>query len=173
MKIIESTLVVIVILTGTTFGFTNDTTITYQGELKDNGDLANGSFNMEFSLWDSASAGNQFGSTIVINNVPVADGKFTVDLDFGGLAFDNDDRWLEIGVAGTTLTPRTRITRTPYAIQTRGIFVNDDESFVGIGRKNAITGSEHFGIQTPTIGTNYGGMYIRTRNALYAVAASN
>jgi hypothetical protein len=60
-------------------------------------------------------------------------------LDFGADAFDNSDRWLRIEVrcpAGsgsfTTLSPRQLIERTPYSIQTRGLFV-DDFGSVGIG----------------------------------------
>ncbi|MDQ7013528.1 MAG: tail fiber domain-containing protein [Planctomycetota bacterium] len=107
-----------------------DTTFTYQGELRENGALADGSFDIDFSLWDAESAGNSFGSRLLV--VPVDDGRFTVELDFGADAFDNADRWLEIAVDGTILSPRTLITRSPYSIQTRGIFVDDNES-VGIG----------------------------------------
>ena len=109
-----------------------DTTFTYQGELNENGGVANGSFNMDFSLWDALSAGNQIGSTNMINGVLVTDGKFSVELDFDASAFNNSDRWLEIAVEGTTLSPRNPITRAPYAIQTRGINVASDED-VSIG----------------------------------------
>ena len=102
-----------------------DTTLTYQGELGDNGAPANGSYSMSFSLWDALSTGNQIGSSIPINPVPVSDGKFTVQLDFGANAFDNSGRWLEIVVDGFTLSPRQAITRSPYSIQTRGIFVDE------------------------------------------------
>ena len=110
----------------------NDTTFTYQGELQDNGNLANGSFNIDFSLWDAISHGNQIGMADEQNNVPVVNGKFTVQLNFGASVFDNSDRWLQISVNGTELAPRQPVTRAPYSIQTRGIFVNDNDN-VGIG----------------------------------------
>ena len=61
-----------------------------------------------------------------MNNWPVSDGLFTVQLDFGAAAFNGDTRWLEITVNGTLLTPRQRVNATPYAVQTRGIFVSQD-----------------------------------------------
>jgi len=109
-----------------------DTTFTYQGSLVDSGTLANGSFNMTFSLFDALSGGSQVGSTIVMNGVQVTDGLLTAELDFGTSAFDNTGRWLEIAVNGSTLSPRQPISRSPYSIQTRGIFV-DANHMVGIG----------------------------------------
>ncbi len=109
-----------------------DTTFTYQGELTDGGEPANGSHNFQFGLWDADVGGSQIGTTAILNGIPVTDGKFTVELDFGASAFDNTGRWLEIVVNGITLSPRNPITRSPYSVQTRGIFV-DDEGDVGIG----------------------------------------
>jgi hypothetical protein len=108
------------------------TTFTYQGDLMDSGDPANGTFNLDFSLWDALSVGMQIGSTINLPAVPVTDGKFAVELDYGATAFDHNGRWLEIAVEGITLMPRHPITRSPYSIQTRGIFVDENEN-VGIG----------------------------------------
>ena len=109
-----------------------DTTFSYQGELKDGGVLANGSYDLDFTLWNAAAADSPIGSTVSLIGVGVADGRFTVQLDFGANTFDNSDHWLAIKIDGVTLSPRKPITRAPYAIQTRGIFVNDDEE-VGIG----------------------------------------
>jgi hypothetical protein len=109
-----------------------DTTFTYQGELRDNGGLASGTFGIAFSLWNAASGGSQSGATIGPNAVQVTDGRFTVELDFGAAAFNNQSRFLEITVEGFTLSPRQPITRSPYSIQTRGIFV-DDAGQIGIG----------------------------------------
>ena len=114
-----------------------DTAFTYQGRLLDAGEPANGLFEFEFGLWDAANGGNPIGVPQVLNNTPVTDGLFTVQIDFGADAFDNSDRWLEIVVNGVPLSPRQPITRTPYSIQTRGIYVDEDQR-IGIGTTNPI-----------------------------------
>jgi len=110
----------------------SDTTFTYQGELRQNGSPADGEFTMAFSLWDAAVNGSQIGSTQTINDVSVTNGRFDVALDFGAEVFSNTSRWLEITVNGVTLSPRQPVSRAPYSIQTRGLFV-DDQNQVGIG----------------------------------------
>src|ERR1051325_3361036 len=97
------------------------TGITYQGQLKNAGSPANGSFNMTFSLWDDAAAGNQVGPTLTFDGaggnpapVSVASGLFTVSLDFGA-ACNGERRWLNIIVNGTPLSPRQELTPAPHA----------------------------------------------------------
>jgi hypothetical protein len=109
----------------------SDTTFTYQGELMSSGNVANGVFNMQFTMWDAVVRGTQIGVPVT-KSVQVCNGKFAVELDFFAAAFDNNGRWLQIQVEGITLDPRFKITRSPYSIQTRGIFVDDIEN-VGIG----------------------------------------
>tara|TARA_R110002073_G_scaffold118918_1_gene258608 strand:- start:500372 stop:501685 length:1314 start_codon:yes stop_codon:yes gene_type:complete len=110
----------------------SDSSFTYQGALQDSGSPANGSFDLTFTLWGSAAGGTQFGSAVVENNLAVVDGLFDIELDFGAQALGVGGRWLEITVDGTTLSPRTQITSSPYSVQTRGIFVND-QNRVGMG----------------------------------------
>ena len=124
-------IIAIAILTGSTTAQT-DTAFTYQGELRESGDPANGSYNIDFGLWDALSAGNQVGSSIEFNNLPVTDGLFTVELDFGAAAFDGSQLWLEIAVDGNELVPRQPLTGAPFALQMRGIVVDADNN-VGIG----------------------------------------
>jgi len=59
------------------------TAFTYQGKLANTGALVNGEYDLEFSLYDAATAGSQVGSAIVKDNVAVASGVFVVALDFG------------------------------------------------------------------------------------------
>lgn len=98
------------------------TTFTYQGHLADGGVGADGSYDLNFSVWDSAGGGSQIGGGITQLGVPVASGLFAVSLDFGGGIFTGPDRWLQINVQTnggggyTTLAPRTAMTPTPYAI---------------------------------------------------------
>lgn len=105
---------------------------TYQGQLKEAGGSVNGTSDFQFSLWDSAGSGSpptggtQVGATQTLNNVMVANGLFTVELnaggEFGPAAFNGDGRWLQIAVrnpAGsggvTTLAPRQPLTAAPHA----------------------------------------------------------
>jgi hypothetical protein len=97
-------------------------TFTYQGRLTDSGTSANGTYEMQFKLFDGAS--NQVGSTVTNSAVTVTDGVFTVTLDYGAAAFSGADRFLEIGVrpAGsansfTVLAPRQQLTSAVYAIR--------------------------------------------------------
>ncbi len=111
------------------------------------GSPLNDAADFEFSLWDAATLGTQVAGPVPANNATVADGLFTAPIDFGASVFNGDARWLEIAVrspsgggAFTTLAPRQPITRTPYAIQTRGIFVNDDGN-VTMGSLGAVDGT--------------------------------
>jgi hypothetical protein len=112
----------LLLVAGAAFG--QGTAFTYQGKLTDGGTPANGNYDLQFALWDSASGGTQIGSTQTVASVSVAGGIFTVTLDFGTSAFPGANRFLEIGVrlagggAFTTLAPRQQISSTPYAIRT-------------------------------------------------------
>jgi hypothetical protein len=138
------------------------TAFTYQGRLIDANKPADGLYDLQFKLFDANIAGVQKGSTIDINELDVIDGLFTVLLDFGSGVFDGNTVWLEIGVRPgslkdpniyTTLSPRQEITPTPYALQTRGIFV-DSTGSVGIGTMTPISKLEvmstenHHGIRS-------------------------
>ena len=99
------------------------TAFTYQGQLKHAGIPLNGTVDFQFSLWDAAIGGAQIGSVVPLNAVNVADGLFTVMLDFGAAAFSGDARWLQLAVrfpagsgAFTTLSPRQPLAAAPYAL---------------------------------------------------------
>lgn len=114
-------LVLISLIFATNIG-AQTTAITYQGELNDGGVPAQGTHDFEFTLFDAVAGGNMIESTVTVLAQPVSDGIFTVQIDFGGVAFENGDRWLEIGVrqAGVgnyqTLSPRQPLSPTPFAI---------------------------------------------------------
>lgn len=104
------------------------TSFTYQGKLTDSGSPANGSYDLQFTLWDSLNAGIQQPQptpfAVTKPSVGVSGGVFTVQLDFGVSVFPGADRFLEIGVkptgggSFTILSPRQQISSTPYAIRT-------------------------------------------------------
>jgi hypothetical protein len=89
---------------------------TYQGLLKQSGTPANGTYQMTFRLYNVASGGTALGTVGPIN-VSVANGLFTVELNFPASVWDGGLRYLEIQVGGTTLSPRVKINPTPYAIR--------------------------------------------------------
>jgi hypothetical protein len=94
---------------------------TFQGRLTQNGQPANGTFAMDFRLFDDATSppGVQLGS-VISKSVMASNGLFTADLnsngEFGATAFSGEARWLEVTVNGTALTPRQPLTATPYAL---------------------------------------------------------
>ena len=94
---------------------------TYQGRLNDTGAVANGIYDLRFSLWDTASGGAQVGAAVTNAAASISNGLFSVVLDFGTNAFDGNARWLEIGVRKvpgtfTLLSPRQPLTPAPYAV---------------------------------------------------------
>ncbi len=112
------------------------TAFTYQGQLKEGSNPANGAYDFQFKLFDALSGGAQVGSTVVKNDLAVSGGLFTTELDFGAAAFDGQARWLQVEVrpgastgAYTALTPRRALLASPYALfssSTRGITVGRD-----------------------------------------------
>lgn len=98
-----------------------DEAFTYQGRLVNSGLPANGSFDLEFRLFDAPTAGNQIGIPIALPGEPVAGGLFTVLLnsqgEFGSGAFNGEARWLEVRVDGIPLAPRQELTVAPYTIR--------------------------------------------------------
>lgn len=86
---------------------------TFQGYLKQGDNPANGTYSMIFRLYDAETGGNLIGAPIQ-RNVQVTNGLFTVELDFGNV-WNGDPRYLETEVGEQVLTPRVKITRTPYS----------------------------------------------------------
>jgi trimeric autotransporter adhesin len=97
-------------------GQTVGPTFTYQGELNLNGQPVFTATLMRFRLFPAEVGGVQIGSTIQSSVIPRADGRFTIDLDFGNVPFTGQQRWLEIEVGGVTLVPRQPLHATPYAL---------------------------------------------------------
>jgi len=115
------------------------TDFTYQGQLTLNGTPVTGNVDLLCSLWDSLSAGSQVAGPLEKFNVAVSNGQFSTSIDFGAMVFNGDARWLQIAVRSPAgvgayigLSPRQPLTAVPYALQTRGLFVNAANN-VGIG----------------------------------------
>ena len=69
------------------------TAFTYQGKLTNQGNPANNTYDLQFELYDALMGGNQVGATVNDPSVPVANGIFSVQLDFGPV-FDGSARFL-------------------------------------------------------------------------------
>ena len=97
------------------------TAFTYQGRLADNNRPANGSYDLQFSLFPQASGGSRIGAVLAFPSTPVTNGLFNLSLDFGQGAFNGSDRWVEIAVrtnntgSFTTLIPRRSLAASPQA----------------------------------------------------------
>lgn len=91
-----------------------DTAFTYQGRLQSDGRLAEGLFDLTFELYDARTGGKTLGRVDRFD-VPVRQGAFAAELDFGHSVYAGDPVWLEIQVrpagegAYTTLDPRHRL----------------------------------------------------------------
>jgi hypothetical protein len=122
---------------------------TYQGQLQLDGSPVDGATDMRFGLY--SADGTQVGSNIIFDGAPgngapiaVAEGLFNAQLDFGAGAFQDEALFLEISVrypsgSGSYATlPRQPLFATPYAVQTRGIFVDESRN-VGIGTTAPMT----------------------------------
>lgn len=98
------------------------TEFTYQGRLTEGGQTTGGNYDFEFKLFDAEAGGTEIGTQQRLN-VSVANGIFSVRLDFGA-NFGGQPRFLEISVrpAGsgsdfTILTPRQPFASAPYSIK--------------------------------------------------------
>ncbi|MCB0131003.1 MAG: hypothetical protein KDD78_09150 [Caldilineaceae bacterium] len=127
---------------------------TFQGQLKGvDGQPIHNTCTFVFALWDAAEGGAQVGAERSAENVAVANGFFTVELDFGN-QFSGDARWIAIrtrcngDAADTQMDGRILLTSSPYAIGLmpgavinatgeRGLTVNaNGNAIVGVGTKN-------------------------------------
>jgi hypothetical protein len=97
---------------------------TYQGRLNDQGNPAQGMYDLQFAVYDSTNSPGIIVAGPVTNSATmVRNGLFSVDLDFGSGVFNGADRWLEIGVRPTgsandfiKLDQRQRIGPAVYAL---------------------------------------------------------
>ena len=155
------------------------TAFTYQGRLKASNLPANGSYDLQFTLYDAATAGNAVGATVTMPVVAVNAGLFTVQLDFGAAPFAGNALWVQIAVRPantgnyTPLTPRQPLSAAPFSLYATngnwarsGTAISNQNTggFVGINRTSTVSSAEYFGVQAP-VQSGYGGMYIATDGA--------
>jgi len=116
--------------------------ITYQGELKNAGVPLNGTADLTFQLWPTASAvGAPSSGVVQVNNVAIVNGRFTVNLDFGAAAFNGEQRFMQIRVRTphdpgnslpfTALTPLQEAKPAPMAMHSLSTGLVPNASLVG------------------------------------------
>lgn len=126
--------------------------IGYQGKLTDDSGrlVADGSYTMTFRLFDALTGGAEKWSEAQAG-VPVTNGLFHSLLgstnDMTAVFQQNDALWLEITVAGETLSPRQEMAGVGYAMRTAGIGVQGGNVTIGgtlnvdtVGEKTAGAG---------------------------------
>src|SRR5687768_15798975 len=105
-----------------TVAFAQTNSFTYQGKLAVSGVAASGPYDLRFRIYETNADGLPLGITVVVDDVPVIGGVFTVELNFGPGTITAGERWLEMEVrpgastgAYTLLSPRQKITDAPYS----------------------------------------------------------
>jgi hypothetical protein len=102
--------------------FAQGTAFTYQGQLQQDGSPANGSYDLQFILYNASVGGSQTGPILTNSATSVINGLFAVTLDFEAGIFTGTNYWLDIAVrtngGGTfaELSPRQPLTPAPYAV---------------------------------------------------------
>jgi hypothetical protein len=105
--------------------FAQGTAFTYQGQLHDGTNLANGLYDIRGGLYATNTGGVLMTVLYTNTAVPVSNGLFIINFDFGNV-FDGTPYWLQIGVRTnggatfTPLSPRQQLTPGPYAIFAEG-----------------------------------------------------
>ena len=98
------------------------TAFTYQGRLNVAGGVANGSYDISFTLYATNVTGIAVAGSVTNTATTVSNGLFMATVDFGPGIFTGNPAWLELaartngGGAFTTLAPRQPLTPAPYAI---------------------------------------------------------
>ncbi len=102
--------------------FAQGTAFTYQGRLNNGANLANGIYDLQFTIYDAGGGSNVIAGPLTNIATAVSDGLFLATLDFGSGVFTGPARWLEMavrtngGAAFSILAPRQQLTPTPYGI---------------------------------------------------------
>lgn len=120
--ILKIGLVVLALLTSLLRGHGQGTTFNYQGRLDNQGEPANGLYDLVFALYTNDAGGFPLSAPLIKSAMNVTNGLFTTFLDFGAGIFRGQPCWLEIGVrpaggeAFNPLTPRQPVRPAPYAM---------------------------------------------------------
>lgn len=103
------------LLFGLVTAIAQEEAVTYQGQLNLSGESHTGLVDLQFTIFDQLSSGLAIAQTSLVD-VPVEDGLFQVELDFGPGVFNDQPRYLEVRVDGVALSPRQAVRPAPMAL---------------------------------------------------------
>lgn len=98
------------------------TAFTYQGQLQNTNGPVHGTYNFNFSLFNTNINGTAIAGPVTASGIVITNGLFTVTLDFGASVWNGETNWLQIAVetndaaSFTNLSPRQQLTPVPDAI---------------------------------------------------------
>lgn len=98
------------------------TAFIYNGRLDEGTNLANGTYDITFTLFATNSGGQASAGPVTNLATAVSHGMFSATIDFGAGVFTGSNYWLELGVRTNgasnfeVLSPRQAILPAPYAI---------------------------------------------------------
>lgn len=100
------------------------TAFTYQGQLRESGQPANGLYDLQVCLFDTPGGSIPLACAPEAPDSPVENGAFGLLLDFGALPFNGQARYLELRVRPgasssgfTIMSPRQQVRPAPEAIR--------------------------------------------------------
>lgn len=153
----------------------SNTSFTYQGQLKDAGQPANGSYDLLFSLYNVRTDGTPVVADVPIDDWPISNGLFSVQLEFRNGTFTGQALWLEVAVRPgaseeryTVLSPRQPVTPTPYALYALSGPESPDEFWAANGNDIHNTNSGNVGIGTMNPASRLHVMADESQNAIRA-----
>lgn len=141
-----------------------NTSFTYQGVLKQAGQPVDGFANLYFQLFDAPTGGVPVSFQIE-TVVPVDEGRFTIELDFGIDAVATSQQlWLQVSAADgqnlVPLTPRQKLTSSLFSLNTRGIDV-DASGVVQLSNRLDVNSAGDSPLQLSSSGSGFGSSQIR------------
>lgn len=141
---------------------------TYHGTLRDSGKPAQGNYDIELTLYSTASGGSVIGGPLVMYKVPVTSGSFNTEADFGPMvtAFDQAFVGVRVRNAGngefTALDARELVSAAatssvcPGAWTLGGNAGNPSDSYLGTADSQPLTFKVN-GLQVGQIAKPFGG----------------
>lgn len=122
--------IILIFLSSLAYCVPQTTEFTFQGELISGGSPANGEFDVNFRVYDAQNGGSEVATVEFKDNLMINNGLIQTDLDYGDMPFAGEAVWIQVEIrpgdengAFEVLSPRQKVTITPYAIQS--MFVAD------------------------------------------------